>query len=58
MAAIHHDKPFEHGKHIVLIFITLGVWFPVWLARWQMHKIDRVREAVADLASRLPADPR
>ena len=46
------------ARHIVLIFITLGVWFPVWLARWQMHKIDRLREAVADLASRLPADPR
>ena len=24
MAAIHQDKSFEHGKHIVLMVLTLG----------------------------------
>ena len=50
MAPVHHDKSFSHTLHIVLIFLTFGLWFPVWLARWQMHKTDRVREAIADLA--------
>ena len=53
MAAVHHDKSFSHPLHIVLIFLTLGLWFPVWLARWQMHKTDRVREAIADLDRQL-----
>ena len=53
MAAVHHDKSFGHTMHIVLMFLTLGIWFPVWLARWQMHKTDRVREAIADVARQL-----
>ena len=55
MAAVHHDKAFGHGKHIVLMILTFGLWMPIWLARWQMHKTDRVREALADLAQRLPS---
>jgi cytochrome oxidase assembly protein ShyY1 len=53
MAAVHHDKPFGHSVHIFLMILTLGVWIPVWLARWQMHKTDRVREAIADVAQQL-----
>ena len=53
MTPMHQDKPFEHGIHIVLIIVTFGVWFPVWLSRWQMHKIDRVREAQDELARQI-----
>ena len=53
MAAIHHDKSFGHALHIVLMIVTLGVWIPVWLARWQMHKTDRVREALTDIDQQL-----
>ena len=47
---IHEDLPFGHVKHVVLIILTWGLWTPVWLIRWQMHKTDRVREALYELA--------
>ena len=53
MTPMHHDKSFGHGKHILLMFLTLGMWYPFWLTRWTMHKIDRVREAQDDLARQL-----
>ena len=58
MAAVHHDKSFSHPLHIVLIFLTLGLWFPVWLARWQMHKTDRVREAISENARYWISEPK
>ena len=53
MAAIHQDRPFGHGKHIVLMIVTFGLWSPIWLTRWTMHKIDRVREAQDNLSRQI-----
>ena len=53
MAAPHEDRGFGHGVHIFAIIVTFGVWVPVWLARWTMHKVDRTREAVYDVSQRL-----
>ena len=53
MAAPHNDQQFGHGVHIAAIILTLGAWFPVWLARWTMHKVDRTREAVYDLEQKV-----
>ena len=53
MTPMDQDRPFQHGMHIILMILTLGVWFPVWLSRWQMHKIDRVREAQDKLARQI-----
>ena len=53
MKEIHDDKSFSHTVHIVLMLLTAGAWAPVWLTRWQMHKTDRVREAIADLDRQL-----
>ena len=52
MTAPHEDKQFAHGIHIFAMICTFGAWFPIWLARWTMHKIDRTREAVYDLGQR------
>ena len=49
MAAPHKDRQFSHGIHIIASVATLGVWAPVWLFRWTMHKIDRNREAIFEL---------
>ena len=46
----HQDKSFGHGVHIFALVITFGVWFPIWIARWTMHKIDRNREAVFEIS--------
>ncbi len=35
--------------------LTLGAWTPIWLTRWNMHKVDRTREAVYEIAQRLDA---
>ena len=53
MAAIHQDRPFGHGKHIVLMIVTSGLWSPIWLTRWTQHKIDRVREAQDELTRQI-----
>ena len=53
MKEIHDDKSFSHTIHIVLMLLTFGAWVPVWLTRWQMHKTDRLREAIRDIARHL-----
>ena len=51
----HQDKSFGHGVHIFAMIVTFGVWFPIWIARWTMHKIDRNREAVFEISQQLDA---
>ena len=53
MSAPHQDSQFGHGIHIAAILLTFGVWTPVWLARWTMHKVDRNREAIYELEQTL-----
>ncbi len=55
MAAPHQDKDFNHSVHIIAMVLSLGVWMPVWLTRWSMHKVDRTREAVYEIEQRLDA---
>ena len=51
--APHHDRQFSHGIHIVAMILTFGGWSPIWMMRWTMHKIDRTREAVYEVALRV-----
>ena len=51
--APHQDRRFGHGIHIVAMIFTFGFWFPIWIARWTMHKIDRNREALYEIATHL-----
>ena len=55
MSAPHQDKDFNHSVHIIAIILTLGFWTPIWLTRWNMHKVDRTREAVYEIEQRLDA---
>ena len=55
MAAPHEDRQFSHGIHVIASIASLGVWLPVWLFRWTMHKIDRNREAIYELERKLDA---
>ncbi len=52
-AALHHDQSFGHFPHFVATILSFGLWLPVWLARWQMHRTDRVREAVWELSQQV-----
>ena len=55
MAAPHEDRQFSHGIHIIAAVASFGIWVPVWLFRWTMHKIDRNREAIYDIDQKLDA---
>ena len=55
MAAPHEDRQFNHGIHIITAVASFGIWVPVWLFRWTMHKIDRNREAIYDIDRKLDA---
>ena len=53
--APHQDKPFSHGPHIIATVFTFGAWGGIWLWRWMMHKVDRNREALYEIALHLDA---
>ena len=51
--APHQDKPFSHGPHIIGTILTLGGWAGIWFWRLTLHKIDRNREALYEIALQL-----
>ena len=48
--APHQDKSFSHGPHIIGTVLTFGGWAGIWIWRLTMHKIDRNREALFEIA--------
>ena len=50
VTAPHQDKPFSHAPHIIGTVLTFGGWAGIWFWRLTLHKIDRNREALFEIA--------